>query len=96
MTDDIITARLRRQIAELRAALDACATSSPSGAVIAALADGELTATELADLTDQQPAALRHHIRRLLRAGLVEPAYIKDGAGVRGATAYRLVMPPYG
>ncbi len=91
MTEDIITARLRQQVADLRAALDACAAASPSGAVLAALADGELTATEPADLTGQHPGSLRHHVRRLLRAGLVEPAYIKDRAGVRGATAYRLV-----
>lgn len=95
MTDDIITARLRQQVAELRAALDACAVASLSGAVLAALADGELTRTELAALLGRPSESVRYQIDRLRHLGLIEPAYSKQTGG-RDAAAYRLVMPPEG
>ncbi len=90
MTDDIITARLRQQIADLRAALDACAAASPSGAVLAALADGELTRTELAALLGRPSESVRYQIDRLRHLGLIECAYSKSTRG-RDAAAYRLV-----
>lgn len=95
MTDDIITARLRQQVADLRAALDACAVASLSGAVLAALADGELTHTELAALLGRPSGSVRYQIDRLRHLGLIEPAYSKQTGG-RDAAAYRLVMPPEG
>ena len=90
MTDDIITARLRQQVAELRAALDACAAASKSSAVIVALADGELTCTELAALLGRPSESVRHQIDRLRHLGLIECAYSKSTGG-RDAAAYRLV-----
>ena len=90
MTDDKITARLRLQVAELRAALDACAAASLSGAVLAALADGELTHTELAALLGKHSGSVRYQINRLQHLGLIEPAYSKQTGG-RDAAAYRLV-----
>lgn len=89
MTDDIITARLRQQVAELRAALDACAAASLSGAVIAALADGELTCAELAALLGRPIESMRYQIKLLRCLDLIERAHSKQTGG-RGAAAYRL------
>lgn len=93
MTDDIITARPRQQAAELRAALDACAAASPSGAVIAALADGELACTELAALLGRPSGSVRYQVHRLRCLDLIECAYSKQTGG-RDAATYRLIMPP--
>lgn len=82
--------RLRRRVAELEQALQACAATGASSAVIAALVDGELTTGEIAALTGVSYYGCRAALKRLREAGVVEPAYVKQ-TGAREAIAYRLV-----
>lgn len=82
--------RLRRRVAELEQALEACAATGVSSAVIAALVDGELTTREIEALTGFSYYGCRAAIKRLQKAGVVEPAYFKQ-TGAREAIAYRLV-----
>lgn len=82
--------RLRRRVAELEQALQACAATGASSAVIAALVDGELTTGEIEALTGFSYYGSRAALNRLRKAGVVEPAYVKQ-TGAREAIAYRLV-----